>query len=112
MPALEVGVTIDPIARVRPKTGLVTVSGTVECNLDTTVDLDAFLTQRSGRLLVQGGDFEQIECTAPSTTWSFDIMGSNGRFVAGRATLEASVFACGDLNSNFGSATGTIKLRR
>jgi hypothetical protein len=112
IPALEVGVTVDPIASVRPRTGTVTVSGTVECNLDTTVALDAFLTQRAGRVNVQGAEFDEIECTAPSTTWSFDITGFNGRFVAGRGTLEANAFACGELNCDGAFATSTIKLRR
>src|SRR5262249_26149506 len=44
------------------KAGNVRVKGVVTCNQAVTVDLEAFLTQRAGRAILQADGFDEIAC--------------------------------------------------
>jgi uncharacterized protein YbjT (DUF2867 family) len=49
-----IGVTIDPVGSVAPKTGAATVTGTVTCSFPAEVFVDVSASQRAGRVNVQG----------------------------------------------------------
>lgn len=89
-PPLEIGVTIDPVGSVVPRTGVATIHGTVTCSRPAFVELSGQLEQRAGRVLIRGFFNATVDCSG-ETPWSATVSGENGRFVAGRA--QASVFA-------------------
>lgn len=82
------------------RSGVVTVSGVVECTADLEhVDIYAELNQPVGRLnSVQGWGSTSVGCLAEDGSAAFNIAvwPHNGRFAAGRAVLSASayVFFC------------------
>jgi hypothetical protein len=89
-PPIELGVTIDARGTVVPKTGEATVSGTLICSQPVTVGLDALLTQRVGRVRLEGYSGTGIECDG-TERWALPISAYSGLFTPGKA--EVQVFA-------------------
>jgi probable HAF family extracellular repeat protein len=78
-----------------PKTGIVTVGGTIACNRPTFVSISGQLTEVvAHRASLQGTFFTSLACVAPMTVWSTTVVGSNGRFGAGPAAVIVGAFAC------------------
>lgn len=102
---------------VRPKTGEVTIRGTVVCSEPGFLnDVDGELRQRVGRTLVRGFFFFQSDCSEDPTPFSVTVTSDNGLFVAGRATIR-DVFAegCGATDCDaefFSGVVTTVKLGR
>ena len=114
MPPLVIEVGLDGKSSVIPKTGVVTVKGTVLCNEPVTVDfIGGQLRQRKGRLLISadwgvGG----VECTPPSTAWSAEAISGNGFFTGGQATVHfVSAFACGSQSCDDVFIEGPIAIK-
>jgi hypothetical protein len=92
---LTVDVTIDQ-ATVDPRTGEVTLSGTVTCSEPALVDIFGELRQQVGRIFTVRGFFGVfVECPGPEgTTFSVTVIADQGRFTPGRARLIAFIFGC------------------
>ena len=101
-------ITIDETASVTPKTGEVTVSGTVTCAGEDTVFIDGMVRQRKGRVFIEGFFFTEVECSAGTTPWSATVEFSNGLFTSGRA--DVTVFASSESDDVFVEDSATVKL--
>ena len=91
-PPIELGVTIDARGTVVPKTGEATVSGTLTCSQPVLVGLDALLTQRIGRVRLEGYSGTGIECDG-TATWALPISAYSGLFTAGKAEVQAVAYS-------------------
>jgi hypothetical protein len=111
-PPLELGVSIDPVGAVVPKTGIATIHGTVTCSRPAFVDLFGELRQRIGRFLIRGFFEDFFECSG-ETTWSATVTGENGLFIPGRAQASAFAFAFDPDTEEevFAEASATVRLR-
>jgi hypothetical protein len=86
-------VALSPNSSVAPKTGLVTVRGTVRCNTPAFYFIGGILEQRQGRIFIRADFYaEGLECTPPQTAWSAPTSNATGLFTGGKATVS-SVFA-------------------
>ena len=83
-PPVEITVTIDPRGSVVPKTGQVTLRGSVTCSEPTRLSMDSGRRQRSGRLGIDGWGFTEIVRRGPAT-WEITITDANGLFTGGKA---------------------------
>ena len=108
-PRLEIGVSVDPVGSVTPKTGTGTISGTVTCSSPAEVFVDIFASQRAGRVDVQGFAFTEAIACDGSATWTADLQGANGRFVGGK--LNVDVFAFGFDGQQFDEAQEITEIR-
>lgn len=98
---------VDARGQVKAKTGVATISGTIECsNGPGQVFLEVDLRQRIGRSIARGFGFDSVECDG-SQAWTITVTGDSGLFVAGRATAE--VFA--DSEDDFLFTEATVRLR-
>jgi hypothetical protein len=94
-PPFELGLTLGGTGTVSPKIGAATVTGTVSCNRVATVFVTANVSQVvANRATVQGSTQVAVDCVAPSVTWIAEVTSSSGAFLPGKATVEASAFAC------------------
>jgi probable HAF family extracellular repeat protein len=94
LPPFELALGLSAKHPVKPKAGVVTLSGTLSCNRDVFVFLNGQLTETvAGRATVQGSFGTGFVCVGPTMAWTATVVGSNGRFGAGPA--EATVFASG-----------------
>jgi hypothetical protein len=76
--------------------GLVTLTGTISCNRSAQyVSVYGQLQEKiTARATLSGSFFASVDCTAPSSRWSVNVSGDNGRFIAGKATLTLSANGC------------------
>ncbi|MGH9287032.1 MAG: neocarzinostatin apoprotein domain-containing protein [Acidimicrobiales bacterium] len=109
-PRLQIGLTIDPVGSVTPKTGAATVSGTVTCSSPAQVFIDGFASQRAGRVNVQGSFFTELACDG-SATWTADLVAFNGRFVGGKVNIDAFAFGFDGQQDDDAQASAVIRLK-
>jgi HYR domain len=94
-PPFQLRLTVAGFGTASTKTGLATATGTVGCNRAATVYLTATVSQVvAGRATIQGSSQVAVNCVAPSVTWTAQVTSSNGGFLPGKATVDASVFVC------------------
>jgi HYR domain len=75
--------------------GNVPVSGTVSCSRDAAGRITGRLTQLFANRVTISGDFRfEFNCTAPQSPWSVVVVGDNGKFAPGNATLTINAWAC------------------
>lgn len=93
-------VAVDPRGTFDAHTGAATLTGTYLCSPSEggTLDyafLDVMVTQRAGRVYIQGGGFVEPVCDGTGRTWTVTTEWANGLFKGGK--VEAQVFgeACG-----------------
>jgi len=107
--------TIGPNVAVNPKTGVVTVSGTIKCSKPGSAELGVSVTQTQktiGRFttIIQGAGGTSVALcgTAPSS-WSATITPGSGKFENGTATatVTTAIFPIGFLQ---GDATASVKV--
>ena len=91
------------------KAGNVTVKGVVTCNQPAEVDLEAFLTQRAGRAILQADGYDVVECNGP-TPFSVTAQAYNGIFKGGNADLELYVSGFTGHQSSFDEIDTTLHL--
>jgi hypothetical protein len=95
---------------VNTQTGTATISGTVDCSRAISVNVSGTLAQVFARQVTLSGAFStQVECTAPSTSWTASITATNGRFGAGSASATVDVFGC-ELTCHSATAAAEIRL--
>ena len=87
--------TIDQ-ATVDPRTGEVTLTGTVTCSAPVTVGINGWLDQQIGHnLTVQGSFSQNVDCPGPEgAMFSIAITPDEGRFIPGEAHLIARMAGC------------------
>jgi hypothetical protein len=113
---LQIGVTIDPTSTVASPTGVVTLTGTVTCDVPVGVSLSGQLTQSVGRkTLLYGNFYGFVQCTGGTTPWSVMVTAQNGRFGGGHAQAFVSAYGCTfsyySYECSYAQASATIKLR-
>jgi hypothetical protein len=110
VPPLQFGLAVSNRGSVNTKTGVATISGTLTCSREIFVDVSGTLKQLfAKRVYITGSFYLNVDCKAPSTKWSVDVTGSNGRFGAGDVTATVDASGC-ELNCHGASATQTVKL--
>ena len=82
------------------KAGNVTVTGVVTCNQPAEVDLEAFLTQRAGRAILQADGYDDLQCNG-STPFTVTAQPYNGIFRGGTANLALYVSGFAGHQSTF-----------
>jgi hypothetical protein len=97
-PTIEV--SVDPRGTFDTRTGAATLTGTYTCAPAEggTVEyafLDVTLTQRAGRLYIQGGGYvEPLTCDRTVRSWTITTDWSNGLFKGGKADAQIFAQAC------------------
>lgn len=112
-PPLELEISIDPVGTVVPSKGVATVSGTLTCSRPAFVEVFGDLQQRAGRVIIRGFFFDFVECDG-TVPWTATVIGENGLFVGGRATVDVFAFSFDDdddFEDGFVSASAQIRLR-
>jgi hypothetical protein len=109
-PRLEIGLTIDPLGSVTPKTGAATVSGTVTCSSPAQVFVDISASQRAGRVNVLGFAFTEVACDGEAT-WTANLEAFNGRFVGGKLEVDAFAFGFDDQQEDEAEAFAVVRLK-
>ncbi len=107
-PPVEITVSIDPRGSVVPKTGEVTIRGTVTCSEPTMLGMESGLRQRSGRLYIDGWGFTELQCDE-SATWEITIADATGMFTGGKADAQVYAFSV-DQPDGYGFAEQTVRL--
>jgi hypothetical protein len=111
-PGLEVGVTIDPIGRVSPSTGVVLISGTVTCSQPAFFELGAAVQQRKA-FASQGSLGTSGDCDGV-TRWEGEVVAEEGRFLGGPAEVSAGALFTANGTSeevHGGPVSATVRLR-
>jgi hypothetical protein len=110
LPAFVWAVDVREEALILGKTATVHVRGTVSCTIGVPVEITGTLTQINNKGRVVSGTFSLgVDCVAPASSWSFDVVGEGGTFAAGSATAAANAGACRRFCSS-ASTTRAIKL--
>ena len=110
-PPFELGLTVGSFGTAPPKTGVATVTGTVGCNRAATVYVTATVSQVvANRATIQGSTQVSVNCVAPAAAWSAQVASPNGAFLPGKATVDASAFAC-PYYCHSAAASRTVTLR-
>ncbi|MDQ1510981.1 MAG: hypothetical protein QOG50_2825 [Actinomycetota bacterium] len=108
-PRLALSMTVDPRGTVVSKTGVVTVRGTVTCNLPADVFVDVVIQQRAGRVLITGEAFVDVQCDG-TTAFSASGQGFSGILKGGSAFVDATADGFNGQSSAFTEVQATIKL--
>jgi Neocarzinostatin family/Family of unknown function (DUF6299) len=109
-PRLEIGVTVDPVGSVTPKTGAATVTGTVTCSSPSEVFVDVSASQRAGRVNVLGFAFSEVACDGEAT-WTGSLEAFNGRFVGGKLDVNAFAFGFAGPQDDDAEAFALVRLK-
>jgi hypothetical protein len=108
----NLGLTVTATGTFERVSGTATISGTVQCNEASFVNLFGELRQRAGRFTVIHGGFGQgLECAPPATSWSATIVGENGPFGAGSASAHISADGCGTANCDNANVLKNVQLK-
>lgn len=108
-PTLEV--TVNPTATFDSRTGSAFVSGTILCGEDASFAfLEAQLTQRVGRVLINGFGGTEVTCDGTARPYTLEIISDNGLFKGGKAAQLTFSAACGFLCSEY-FAEQTVQLK-
>lgn len=113
-PAPEATLTVDPTGKAY-KDGSARLTGTYSCTNASGFDSDieGTLTQRVGRLKVNGFFFVYpLTCDGQVHTWEAVVTADNGTFSGGKAAHVTLIFACGLIDCTVQEVDGTVQLRR
>jgi hypothetical protein len=100
-PPPSIEVSVDPRGTVDARAGIATLTGTYTCapSEGGTIEfasLDVMLTQRAGRVYIQGGGYvEELTCDGTAQPWTITTEWSNGLFKGGKAEAQIWAQACG-----------------
>jgi hypothetical protein len=101
---LELGLTLEPAGRLDPRSGAITLSGTVICSHPAQVSLDLVLTPSAGRSPDRAGLTIEVDCIA-ATRWSASLAADGSRLHPGVAALAAEARAHDDLTGQPAAAS-------
>lgn len=111
-PPPTIEATVNPVAQFDSATGGAYVSGTVTC--DEGADfafVDVQLTQRVGRLLIQGFGGAEVTCTGEPEPWTAFVLGDNGTFKGGKAVSATFAVACNIIGCGEYFTEQTVQLK-
>ena len=111
-PAPEVSLTVNPRGTAY-KDGSAKLSGTYSCTNadDFFSDIEGTLTQRVGRLKINGDFFiNPLQCDGLTHPWEALVTSTNGLFRGGKGASVTFVFACGLFDCSVGYAEQTVQL--
>lgn len=111
-PAPTIEVTVDPIGRVNPRTGVAYVTGTYTCTGEVDfafVDVEA--RQAVGRFEVVGFGSVEAICDGTVHTWTATVYPENGKFAGGKAMTLTFAVACGAVECGTDYVEQTVMLR-
>jgi hypothetical protein len=109
-PPVTLGVALREEGMASNKSGAATISGTVSCSRNVSVNVSGTLSEPvSKRTNVTGTFSLTIACNAPSVAWSTTVIGDNGKFAAGQASATVSAMAC-EQPCVIATATRSVKL--
>jgi hypothetical protein len=112
-PPLDVTLAVDPSGKVNPKTGEALVTGTITCSTATSdAGVDLELREPVGRFTIRGFGGTGVACGPEPTPWVVSVTGEGGRFGPGRATVNASAFACDPFSCDDAFASVSVRLRK
>jgi hypothetical protein len=110
-PPPSIDITVNPTA-VFTSTGTAIVSGTVTCDASATyTELDTFLTQRVGRVKINGSGFSYLTCDGTTRPWSAEVFAENGIFKGGKAASLTFGFVCGAFDCGLDFEERTVQLK-
>ncbi|MDQ3974117.1 MAG: hypothetical protein M3276_07260 [Actinomycetota bacterium] len=113
---LTVELSIDPVGTVDPRTGDVTITGTITCSPAADfAGVDGEVRQRVGRQFISGFFFTFSEPCVGETPFVGEVQRPSGVFKPGTATVDAFAFGCIEGEDEFvcddDFETATIRLR-
>ena len=95
LPAWSFAIHVQTKATVDPRTGVVTLVGTITCNRSGALTLYGMLEQVvARRAIVRGWFFTSVNCEAPATPWTAYVQGESGRFAPGGASVTIDGWGC------------------
>ncbi len=98
-PPIEMALTVDPRGVVT-KSGEATITGTLTCSIVASfAEVSLTVRQSLGRFTIHGSSYSAAECGPSPTPWKVTVVGDNGRFAGGNATVDANAFACDNKES-------------
>jgi hypothetical protein len=98
-PPIEMALSVDPRGVVT-KSGEATITGTLTCTtVASFAEVSITVRQSIGRFIIHGSTFGPAECGPAPTAWKLTVVGDNGRFAGGNATVDAQAFACDNKES-------------
>lgn len=116
-PPPTIEVSVDARGTVDARAGVATLTGTYTCapSEGGTIEysyLDVQLSQRAGRVYIQGGGFvEPLTCDGTEQPWTITTSEwSNGLFKGGKAEAQIWAEACGGGSCGFFEDTQAVKL--
>jgi hypothetical protein len=82
-------INVDPRATLDLHTGVLTVSGTVDCTAAGSIEMQTFATQQVGQATVTGSGFGSVVCAEAGTTltWQTTVVPDLGKFNPGAIDL-------------------------
>lgn len=111
-PPPEIDITVNPRARFT-STGSAILRGQVTCVGEADFAfIEAQLTQRVGRLKINGFGGMEITCDGTTRPWSLEIIADNGIFRGGKAASVTFAAACGFFDCGVDFEERTVRLSR
>jgi hypothetical protein len=90
-PVLEAEITFDETGSLNPRTGEVTLGGTITCSLPATGFASASASQEGGRFLAIGFGGSDVACDEETSRWSVTIVPETAKFQNGELFAYAEV---------------------
>jgi hypothetical protein len=107
---LDLRFSVSSSGTVDQKTGVATLSGTLRCSRAATVYVSGRLTQIiANRATLNADIFGPFTCSSQVTNWTLPATSPNGRFKAGKASVDLTASNC-DYNCHFEQRAQNIKL--
>lgn len=99
-PAPEINVAVDPKATFT-KDGNLLLTGSASCTGGSYAEVDGTVTQRVGRVKIQGDGYVELTCDGTTQPFSMVVTSYNGLFKGGKAAsvsfgYACDAFSCGD----------------
>jgi hypothetical protein len=108
----EITLTVDPNASFDSQTGTATVSGTVTCTgVADFGGISGQMSQSVGRFIITGFFNAPITCDGETHAWTAQVTSQNGKFGGGKATVQATAFACNSSGCGQDVVTQEVRLR-
>jgi hypothetical protein len=94
--------------------GVAQITGTVHCSDYGSGEMWGELRQSVGRkYIIKGYFYTGFECYSESTQWSVDVVGDNGNFAPGKATVLATACVWGTIQGDVCSdARSAVRIKK
>lgn len=113
---IVVELILDSVGSVDTRTGAVTVSGTITCDLPASGYLEGEVRQVVGRFhTIRGWFSASTSCSPEPARWSASAQPFEGKFAGGSAQVDAYAYAYAEGDppgEGFDSASASLRLHR